>query len=86
MSKSIRLYWWSEVLIQKKDYENYGDLLGKYLVEKISHKKVIWQRAHKFYLQNFWKPLYVTIGSILEHIVRIVPFGGVVVLFLEKLK
>ncbi|MBF4984403.1 polysaccharide pyruvyl transferase family protein [Nonlabens mediterrranea] len=68
MSKSIRLYWWSEVLIQKKDYENYGDLLGKYLVEKISHKKVIWQRAHKFYLQNFWKPLYVTIGSILEHI------------------
>ncbi|WP_405352501.1 polysaccharide pyruvyl transferase family protein [Nonlabens sp. Asnod3-H03] len=68
MSKSIRLYWWSEVLIQKKDYENYGDLLGKYLVEKISHKKVIWQRAHKFHLQNFWKPLYVTIGSILEHI------------------
>ncbi|MGJ8684481.1 MAG: polysaccharide pyruvyl transferase family protein [Nonlabens sp.] len=68
MGKTIRLYWWSEIYIQKKDYENYGDLLGKYLVEKIAGKKVIWQRAHKFYLKNYWKPLYVTIGSILEHI------------------
>jgi hypothetical protein len=68
MSKSIRLYWWSEIFIQKKSRENYGDLLGKYLVEKISGKPVVWQRAHKFYFKNLWQPLYVTIGSILEHI------------------
>jgi hypothetical protein len=68
MSKSIRLYWWSEIFIQKKSRENYGDLLGKYLVEKISGKPVVWQRAHKFHLKNLWQPLYVTIGSILEHV------------------
>lgn len=68
MGKSIRLYWWSEVFIQKKSLENYGDLLGKYLTEKISGKTVIWQRAHKFYIKNLWQPIYVTIGSVLEHI------------------
>lgn len=68
MPKTIRLYWWSEIHIQKKAKENYGDLLGKYLVEKISGKKVIWLRANRFYLRNLWKPVYVTIGSVLEHI------------------
>ena len=64
----IRLYWWSEIYIQKKDRENYGDLLGKYLTEKISARKVTWLRANRFYLKNLWSPVYVTIGSILEHI------------------
>lgn len=68
MAKDIRLYWWSEIYIQKKDRENYGDLLGKYLVEKITGKKVTWLRANRFYLKNLWRPVYVTIGSILEHI------------------
>ncbi|KQC34149.1 exosortase [Nonlabens sp. YIK11] len=68
MNKDIRLYWWSERYIQKKDFENYGDLLGKYIVEKITNKKVIWLRANRFYIKNLWRPVYVTIGSILEHI------------------
>lgn len=68
MSKAIRLYWWSEVFIQKKDRENYGDVLGKYLVEKISGRPVRWLRANKFYIKNLWQPVYVTIGSILGHI------------------
>lgn len=68
MSKTIRLYWWSEIYIQKKKKENYGDLLGKYLVEKITGKKVTWLRANRFYLKNLWEPVYVTIGSVLEHI------------------
>ncbi|PQJ32173.1 exosortase [Nonlabens arenilitoris] len=68
MGQIIRLYWWSEIYIQKKKKENYGDLLGKYLVEKISGKKVQWLRANKFYFKNLWQPVYVTIGSILEHI------------------
>jgi len=68
MAKGIRLYWWSEIHIQKKELENYGDLLGKYLVEKISGRKVSWLRANRFYIKNWWRPVYVTIGSILEHI------------------
>ncbi|WP_405250668.1 polysaccharide pyruvyl transferase family protein [Dokdonia sp. Asnod3-C12] len=68
MRNSIRLYWWSEIHIQKKKKENYGDLLGKYLVKKISGKSVKWVRANKFHLKNLWEPLYVTIGSVLEHI------------------
>lgn len=68
MGSRIRLYWWSEIYIQKLSKENYGDLLGKYLVEKISRKPVRWLRANKFYLKNLWQPVYVTIGSILEHI------------------
>lgn len=65
---AIRLYWWSEIFIQKKQKENYGDLLGKYLVEKISGKKVTWVRAQKFSIRNLFSPLYVTIGSVLAHI------------------
>jgi pyruvyltransferase len=68
MGKVIRLYWWSEIYIQKKPQENYGDLLGKYVVEKISRKKVSWVRAQKFYFRNLLEPLYVTIGSVLAHI------------------
>ena len=68
MSKTIRLYWWSEIHIQKKNKENYGDLLGKYLTKKISGRKVTWLRANRFYLKNLWRPVYVTIGSVLEHI------------------
>lgn len=66
--KSINLYWWSEIYIQKKDKENYGDLLGKYLVEKISGNPVRWYNRKKF---RFFKPsktIYATIGSILGHI------------------
>jgi len=68
MGRTIRLYWWSEIFIQKKDKENYGDLLGKYLVEKISGKSIQWVRANRFYIKNLWQPVYVTIGSVLDHI------------------
>jgi pyruvyltransferase len=68
MGKGIRLYWWSEIFIQKKPQENYGDLLGKYLVEKLSGKKAQWVRAPKFNVRNYFQPLYVSIGSVLAHI------------------
>ncbi len=67
-SNSIRLFWWNEVKIQKKKKENYGDLLGKYLVEKISKKKVIWVKPSTFSLKNLFSPIYVTAGSILAHV------------------
>ncbi len=66
-SGNIRLFWWSEIYLQHKDRENYGDLIGKYLVEKISGKKVVWAHPKKFSIKNFWQPIYVTAGSILPH-------------------
>lgn len=67
-SNTIRLFWWNEKKLQKKSKENYGDLLGKYLVEKISQKKVVWVKPSTFSIYNFFSPIYVTIGSILTHV------------------
>lgn len=63
-SSKIRLFWWNEIKIQGKAQENYGDLLGRYLVEKISGKKVIWSKPDKF----SFRPIYVTIGSVLAQV------------------
>ena len=68
LSNSIRLFWWNEIKLQKKKKENYGDLLGKYLVEKISKKRVVWVKPSSFSLLNYFKPIYVTAGSILAHV------------------
>jgi len=67
-SNKIRLFWWNEIKLQGKSKENYGDLLGKYLVEKISQKKVVWSRPSAFSIFDFFKPIYLTIGSILTHV------------------
>ncbi|WP_298556310.1 polysaccharide pyruvyl transferase family protein [uncultured Algibacter sp.] len=66
--KKIRLFWWSESLLMGKAKENYGDVLGKYLVEKISNKKVVFSQPKKFSILDFWQPIYVTAGSILAHV------------------
>src|SRR6218665_2754137 len=67
-SNTIRLFWWNERIIQGKNRENYGDLLGKYLVEKISAKKVIFAWPKKFSFLDYGMPIYVTIGSILANV------------------
>lgn len=67
-SNTIRLFWWNEKIIQKKNKENYGDLLGKYLVEKISSKKVVFAWPKKFSFFDWFAPIYVTIGSILANV------------------
>lgn len=66
--KKIRLFWWSEPLLMGKPKENYGDVLGKYIVEKISNKKVLFSHPKKFSILDFWQPIYVTAGSVLAHI------------------
>ena len=66
--KKIRLFWWSEPLLMGKPKENYGDVLGKYLVEKISNKKVLFSQPKKFSILDFWQPIYVTAGSILAYV------------------
>lgn len=67
--KKINLYWWSEIYIQKKSKENYGDLLGKYLVKGLTKGKVAVQWVSP--KQRFWfkKPMvFATIGSILAQV------------------
>ncbi len=68
MEKKLRLFWWSEIKIQKKQKENYGDLLGKYLVEKISGKRVEFTWPKKWSYKDLKSPVYVTVGSILTHV------------------
>jgi pyruvyltransferase len=65
---TIRLFWWNEKIIQGKSKENYGDVLGRYLVEKISGKKVVFAWPKKFSIYDFFKPIYVTIGSIIHNV------------------
>jgi hypothetical protein len=67
MSK-IRLFWWNEIKLMSKSKENYGDALGPYLVKKISKKEVVWVLPKKFYIKILWRPIYVTIGSVLAHV------------------
>ena len=66
-STTIRLFVWNEVKLQGKTKENYGDLLGKYLVERISNKKVVWSKPSTISFRDLFSPIYVTIGSILTH-------------------
>jgi len=66
--KKIRLFWWNEKIIQAKPKENYGDVLGRYLVEKISGKVVVFAWPKNFSFLDYYSPIYVTIGSILTNV------------------
>lgn len=65
---TIRLFWWNEIKLMGKSKENYGDLLGKYLVEKISGKEVVWVHPKKWHFKDYFQPIYATAGSILAHV------------------
>jgi pyruvyltransferase len=64
----IALFWWSEVNLTKKQKENYGDLIGKYLIEKIAQKAVVWIHPGKRSLKNNFRKVYLTVGSILTQV------------------
>lgn len=63
----IPLFYWSEIRFLFKDKENYGDLMSRYLVERISGRRVKWVQPKKqaWYKRN--KTSYLAIGSILPH-------------------
>ncbi|UAB86161.1 polysaccharide pyruvyl transferase family protein [Zunongwangia sp. SCSIO 43204] len=63
----IPLFYWSSIKFENKPKENYGDLLSKYLVEKISGKKVKWVHPKKQAWYKLNKKNYLGIGSILAH-------------------
>ena len=61
---AVRLYWWS--MKREDGKENYGDLLSKYIVEKVSKQPVIHvkhpsQKIYKYFLKH-----YLSIGSIIS--------------------
>jgi pyruvyltransferase len=65
--KKIPLFYWSEIKFIFKQRENYGDLLSKYVVEKISGKEIKWVHPKKHPWYKWSKTNYVTIGSIIHH-------------------
>lgn len=67
MSITIPLFWWSEKKFAFKDKENYGDLLSKYLVEKISGVDVKWVHPRRQPWYQLKKKNYLAIGSIIHH-------------------
>ena len=64
---TIPLFYWSEIKFIFKKKENYGDLLSKYLVEKISGREVKWVHPKKQAWYKWDKSHYLAIGSILPH-------------------
>lgn len=69
-NQTVPLFWWSERKFIGRTAENYGDLLSKYIVEKISGKRVKWVHPKK---QNFFtikQRNYLAVGSILHHATR----------------
>lgn len=62
--KKPHVYWCTLNRIDRRD--NFGDILGKYIVEKISKKRITRvlhpsMRRYKFFIKH-----YLTVGSILE--------------------
>ena len=66
-ANKIPLFYWSEIKFIFRKNENYGDLLSKYLVEKISGRKVKWVNPRKLPWYRLKKRHYLAIGSILHH-------------------
>ena len=63
----LHLFWWNERKIMNKSAENYGDLLGYYLANKVSDKKIVFAWPKKRNLLNFYRPIYLTVGSIIHN-------------------
>lgn len=68
--RNIHVFWWSSVKFENKPQENFGDMLSKYLVEKISGKQVVWKHPKKKNWSPFKKKIHVTTGSILAHVTK----------------
>ena len=66
-NKPVPLFYWSSIKFEGQPRENYGDLLSKYLVEKISGRKVKWVHPKKQPWYKLDKTNYLAVGSILPH-------------------
>ncbi|MCX2837472.1 polysaccharide pyruvyl transferase family protein [Salinimicrobium sp. MT39] len=68
--KKIPLFYWSERRFIFREKENYGDLLSKYLVEKISGKETNFVHPKKQAWYKTKKANLLAIGSIIHHASR----------------
>ncbi len=65
--RSVKLFWFSKERLQRGSIENFGDVLSKYIVEKVSNKDVVWQNPRELnWLESIFKTTYFAIGSILH--------------------
>ena len=62
----IPLFFWSSVRFENKSMENYGDLLSKYIVEKVSGREVRFYNAPRKRRSFFKKKYLMAIGSIMK--------------------
>lgn len=67
MRNEIPFFYWSEIKFIFRDKENYGDLLSKYLVEKISGRPTKWVHPKKQAWYHLNKTHFLAIGSVLHH-------------------
>ncbi len=67
MGQQIPLFYWSSKIFEKKNQENYGDILSSQIVSWVSDKEVIFYNAP--YKKKRWlkKPYLMAIGSIMSH-------------------
>lgn len=66
--KKIRTYWWSAKNLEGEIFENFGDVITPYLVEKITGKKSIWTNIKKKRTLFSYKKVLVGVGSILNNV------------------
>ncbi|KAA3621331.1 MAG: polysaccharide pyruvyl transferase family protein [Flavobacterium sp.] len=66
-NKPIPLFYWSSKIFENKVYENYGDLLSKYIVEKLSGRTTVYYNAPKSRKRLFKPRHLLAIGSIMSY-------------------
>ncbi|PTX44092.1 polysaccharide pyruvyl transferase [Christiangramia gaetbulicola] len=65
--RKLPVFYWSEIKFLSKKKENYGDLVSKYLIEKISGKNTEWIHPKKQPWYRLNKVVYLGAGSIIHH-------------------
>ena len=83
--KKIPLFWWSEYKIRDKNFENYGDLISKYLFEKITKREVKWIQPRKLPWYKRHRKHYLGAGSIIHHGIRSSVIWGSGIISRDKL-
>ena len=64
----INLFYWSAIRFANRKQENYGDLLSKYIVERVSNRRVFFYNIPKKKTSWFKKDHLLAIGLSLIHI------------------
>lgn len=67
MGKQIPLFYWSSIFFEKKEQENYGDMLSAQIVSWVSGKEISFYNAPTKKKSWFKKPYLMAIGSIMNY-------------------